>query len=219
MSPYYAFKYKLDMKKGFFREERVHEEDVYIVDALTGEILAIRENIEYKSKSYPFFTKTAMHPKNSEEVLADIEKNQIIKDLKSIKPKVKYKIQQTGEYAIIKRESQVPLDAPCRMVKEEIIEEKEAKYDEIKIDDKIPSIYVPKWVINIEAKDNTYTREALAASNTILIDEIALCPKEFFARIMAVDKQTYAIREICGGAYCSKHIKRVNNSYYCKDHS
>ena len=69
LSPYYASRYKLDMKKGFFREERVHEEDVYIVDALTGEILAIRENIEYKSKSYPFFTKTAMHPKNSEEVV------------------------------------------------------------------------------------------------------------------------------------------------------
>jgi RNA polymerase-binding transcription factor DksA len=67
--------------------------------------------------------------------------------------------------------------------------------------------------------DNTYTREALAASNTILIAEIALCPKEFFARIMAVDKQTYAICERCGSAYCSNHINRVNNSYYCKDHS
>jgi hypothetical protein len=161
-----------------------------------------------------------MRPKDSEQVLADIEKNQIIKDFKTIKPKLKYKIQQTGEYAVIKRESQVPLDAACRMVKEEIIEEKEAKYNEIKIgDDLLSPIYVPKWVINIEAKGNTYTREALAASNTILIDEISLCPKEFFARIMAVDKQTYAICEICGGAYCSKHIDSVNNSYYCKDHS
>jgi hypothetical protein len=57
-----------------------------------------------------------------------------------------------------------------------VIDGKKEKYNEVKIDDDLLSpIYVPKWVINIEAKGNTYTREALAASKIILIDEIALC--------------------------------------------
>jgi hypothetical protein len=105
------------------------------------------------------------------------------------------------------------------MVKEDVFEEKKAKYDDVEIYDKATSIYVSKWIINIEAANKTYTREALAASNTILIDEIALCPQEFFALIRASRKQTYAVCEACGGAYCSKHIKQKNSSYYCKDHS
>jgi hypothetical protein len=38
------------------------------------------------------------------------------------------------------------------MIKEEIMEENRAKYDEVKIYDKSTSIYVPKWIVNIEAK-------------------------------------------------------------------
>jgi hypothetical protein len=77
---------------------------------------------------------------------------------------------------------------------------------------------VPKWVINIESHNNAYTREILAASNTILIDEMTYCPHEFFARFRPSRKQTYAICERCGGAYCSRHIERVNDSYFCREH-
>jgi hypothetical protein len=120
----------------------------------------------------------------------------------------------------IKHESKVPIDAARRIVKEEIVEEKKVNYDNVRIVDRVPSscIYVPKWVINIESQNAVYTREILAASNTILMNEIAYCPHEFFARFRPSRKETYALCERCGGAYCSRHIQRVNESYFCKEH-
>jgi hypothetical protein len=57
------------------------------------------------------------------------------------------------------------------------------------------------------------------------MNEIAYCPHEFFARFRHGRKETYAVCESCGGAYCSRHIERVhtvltfvrniNDLYYC----
>ena len=75
-------------------------------------------------------------PKDSEEILRDIEKNKIIGDLQSTKPQPKYKIHQTGEYAVVKLEAKVPIDAARRMVKEEVIEETKVKYyDDVQVVD------------------------------------------------------------------------------------
>jgi len=105
------------------------------------------------------------------------------------------------------------------MVKEEIIEETKVNYEEVQIVDKAFScIYIPKWVINIESQNRIYTREILPTSSTILMDEIVYCPKEFFARFKPSKKQTFAVCERCGSAYCSRHIERIKDSYYCKDH-
>jgi hypothetical protein len=134
-------------------------------------------------------------------------------------PQYKYKIQNTGEYAVIKHESKIPIDAARRMVKEEIVEENKVNYDNVQIIDRAYScIYVPKWVINIESANNVSTREMLAASNTFLMDEIAYCPHEFFARFRSGRKETYAVCERCGGAYCSRHIEKVHDSYFCREH-
>ena len=93
------------------------------------------------------------------------------------------------------------------------------RYENVQIIDRASScVYVPKWVINIESGNNVYTREILAASNTFLMDEIAYCPHEFFARFRSGKKETYAVCERCGGAYCSKHIQRSYDSYFCIEH-
>jgi RNA 3'-terminal phosphate cyclase len=123
------------------------------------------------------------------------------------------------DYGVTKHESKVPIDAARRMVKEEIVEEKKVKYENVQIIDRASScVYVPKWVINIESGNNVYTREILAAANTFLMDEIAYCPHEFFARFRSGRKETYAVCERCGGAYCSRHIEKVHNSYFCREH-
>ena len=220
LNPFYVFDCVVDVKKGLFRGT-FHEEGVSILDALTGEILTRTEDSDKKKNqtSYSFFSKSRIHPKDSEELLSDIEKNQIIVDLRAIKPISKYKIDHIGKYAVIKHGSKVPIDAARRMVKEEIIEEKNLSYDSVQIVDRASScIYVPKWVINIESQNSVYTREILAASNTVLMDEIAFCPHEFFARFRPSRRETYAICERCGGAYCSRHIERVHNSYFCREH-
>ena len=113
-------------------------------------------------QSYPFFSKNNIHPKDSEEILADIEKNKIIIDLQSTKPQSEYKIPQTGEYAVIKLETKVPIATARRMAKEEVAEKTKVNYDDVQIIDKaFSSIYVPKWVINIESQDRIYAREIL----------------------------------------------------------
>jgi hypothetical protein len=75
------------------------------------------------------------------------------------------------------------------MVKEEVAEETKVSYDDVQIIDKAFScIYVPKRVINIGSQDRIYAREILAASSTILMDENAYCPKEFFPRVFMIIK-------------------------------
>lgn len=169
--------------------------------------------------SYSFFSKSDTHTKDSEELLNDIEKNQVIRVLRTMKAQPKYKIQNTGEYAVIKHESKIPIGAARRMVKEEIVEENKVNHENVQTTDRADScIYVPKWVINTESGNSVYTREILAASNTFLMDEITFCPHELFARFRPGRKETYAVCERCGRAYCSKHIEKVNNCYFCKEH-
>ena len=104
------------------------------------------------------------------------------------------------------------------MVLDEIAESTGAKYDEIEIK-KCSLIYVPKWIIDFQTihGNKSYRREILAASKTVIVDEIALCPKESLARLRPSDKPTYAICEHCGSAYCKNHIQKIHGSYYCKD--
>jgi hypothetical protein len=81
-------------------------------------------------------------------------------------------------------------------------------------------IYVPKWIITIKAGGVIYNRTILAASKTFIVDEIADCPKLHFSlgKLWTIRKKTYAICEICGGAFCAEYISKINSSYYCEEH-
>jgi hypothetical protein len=72
-------------------------------------------------------------------------------------------------------------------------------------------VYVPIWAINMKIGDFIYKRKALAASSTIVMDEIALCSKySSFTRIWNKSKQTIALCETCGN--------QINQSFYCEKH-
>jgi hypothetical protein len=178
-------------------------------------ILYLTDIAESKSFIYNYlFSRDNKQNKDSEEALSDMEKNQIILDLKKFKLQPNYKIKETTDYKIDLLKDKVPSDAAERMVIEEIREEKKARYKDITIK-KASLVYVPKWIVSFESATTTtttsnkiYRREILAASNTVLVDEIAYCPKDFFANIRGNKKMTYAICEICGKAYCESHIKK-----------
>ncbi|MBV9175938.1 MAG: restriction endonuclease [Nitrososphaeraceae archaeon] len=74
LRPFCVFNYIIDVKRRLLIGRRLHEEGTHIVDAMTGEILSIIENIESKIQSYPFFSKRNVRPKDSDEILGDIEK-------------------------------------------------------------------------------------------------------------------------------------------------
>ena len=80
-------------------------------------------------------------------------------------------------------------------------------------------IYVPKWIITIKAGKHTYNRKALAASNTLILDEIAFCHNHSApGKIWGKPRLTSAICEICGGAFFADHISEINNTHYCEKH-
>jgi len=52
-------------------------------------ILDMTEQVESKIQSYPFFSKSNVHPKDSDGILGDIEKNKIIRDLQNTRPNIR----------------------------------------------------------------------------------------------------------------------------------
>jgi hypothetical protein len=75
LSPFYVFDYMVDVKKGLFRSS-IRTGGTRILDALTGEILFETQDLDKKKNqpSYSFFSKSDIHPKDSEELLSDIKK-------------------------------------------------------------------------------------------------------------------------------------------------
>jgi hypothetical protein len=220
LHPYYVFIYQVEVKKGLFSRQKILEDGSYIVDATTRKIIKRSENYaKYKGYADSFFSKgETQNQEELEEILEEMEKNQIIDDLIHIGRSSQYKIKYSSEYAINKLECKLPANAAERMVLEEITREKKVQDDNVII--KTTSlIYVPKWLVNFKSKELGYRREVLPASQTVITDEIAFCPKELYEDRRHSKKKTYAVCEVCGRAYCGKHISPINNSYYCEKHT
>jgi Holliday junction resolvase len=220
LHPYYLFTYQVDVKKGLLGRQKILEYGSCVVDATNRKIIERVERDEaYKKHAHSFFSKGEnQNQEESEQILDEMEKTQIMLDLKNIQWTSQYKIEHSSKYAINKLECKLPANAAERMVIEEVVQEKNVQDDDVMI--RKPSlIYVPKWLINIKSKDTSYRREVLPASETVIIDEIAFCPKEYSEKRRSSKKKTYAICELCGRAYCSSHIVPIDDSYYCEKHT
>jgi hypothetical protein len=222
------------------KKHRIRAEGIHIVDAVDENIVQKTSQEISRSHKHSFFSKKEKHTSEYEQVLNNIEQDLIIHDLKTFKPELQYKIEETPDYSITKLDCRVPFKVAKRMVLEKVIEDNTKEiYYKVKLSkDKteertmtiIPKhddiwikrsslVYVPKWVINIKSKMVTYKRTAIAASNTTLVDEIALCPKDFSVlKVWVKPRPTYALCKQCGGAFCLDHISKVDYSYYCEEH-
>jgi hypothetical protein len=59
----------------------------------------------------------------------------------------------------------------------------------------------------------------MAASKTIIVDEIERCSKDFSSlKFWTKWKITNALCQTCGIALCDDHIYKDNGGYYCKEH-
>ncbi|HEX9677965.1 restriction endonuclease [Nitrososphaera sp.] len=233
LHPYYRFEWKLDIVR--FDPARgkhsIHASGVFIVDALDGEIINPKESITRKLGG--LF-------KTSEEKQAKREEKQITEDLTTIRPERKYDVYQTSEYFVSRLKPTVRTESAQRSVIEQVIDDtkREDSYDvrtrhgedsrnffviakahEVQIR-KAQLIYVPKWTLDIESGQVTYMRKVLAASKTVLVDTISQCPRHFTIKdIQLVKKQTVALCELCGAAFCKDHISLVDGKYYCDEHN
>jgi hypothetical protein len=219
LHPYYIFEYQADVKKGLLRRSEI-EYGRCIVDASNKKIIqGIENDARYKEYAQSFFSKEENQNQEEEleEILDQIEKTKIIEDIKNIQWISQYKIEHSSEYAINKLECKLPANAAERMVLEDVVRKKNVEDDDVVI--RKPSlIYVPEWLINIKSNEAHYRREVLPASETVIIDEIMFCPKEFYEKRPS-SKRTYAVCQVCGCAYWSNHIALINDSYYCEKHT
>lgn len=65
-------------------------------------------------------------------------------------------------------------------------------------------VYVPRWAIDYEVFSKTYTKEVLAFSGAVLEDTLRYCSKD----VGLLKKETIAICELCGQAFCSEHVSQ-----------
>jgi hypothetical protein len=195
---------------------RDYEYSMHIVDALTGKILRFSEIDEEKTKDLLF----SKNDKLKEGILESREMNQNIFDLNAIQPVMNYKMKQTGEYTLEIKQARVHQNAAERIVIEQVVEDTQSKHHEVIISGSL-LIFVPKWSTTIQFKDGHYTRQALAASKTILLDEIEFCSRDYlsssFLRKPEVRK-TFAACEDCGLVLCRKHILVLDERYVCSEH-
>jgi hypothetical protein len=233
LHPYYKFEWKVDIVRydPARGKHRVLESGVFVVDALDGEIINPKETISGKLSG--LF-------KKSDEKLAMREGKRIAEDIIEIKPESRYKVFQTSEYAASVVKPTVKSQNAQKTIIQQVIEDtrKEedykvrtkygedtkqilliAKSSEVIIK-KASLVYVPKWNIDTESGQVTFMRKALAASKTVLVDTIAHCPRHLsIGDTQLVKKQTYAICEVCGSAFCKDHAFLVEGKYYCEEHN
>ena len=110
LHPYFVFHYDVYIRRGFLGREKIHDQGIYVVDSLGGEILYVTDNAGSKTPAYHFFSKDTNRNKDSEETLHDIERNLIIRDLKTIKPIPNYRIKNITDYKIELLKKELPID-------------------------------------------------------------------------------------------------------------
>ncbi len=71
-------------------------------------------------------------------------------------------------------------------------------------------VLFPMYYSRIRSVKRTYVRKISAYSGREIEDEISYCPLHKILRPKA-----YAVCEVCGRAFCQRHIVEVNGHYYC----
>lgn len=104
---------------------------------------------------------------------------------------------------------------------ESIWDEKTVTYSPKRKDILIKNIhflYIPKWNIQFQSLDHSYTREVYGFSGNVIEDTIEYCPHHFkLGGLRIVSKNTYAICEQCGEALCEEHVSQcpICNRWIC----
>ncbi|MFZ0554059.1 MAG: hypothetical protein WBL67_14560 [Nitrososphaeraceae archaeon] len=130
-------------------------------------------------------------------------------------------MKQTGEYTLEISQARIHQSAAERIVMEQVVEDTKSKHHEVIISGSL-LIFVPKWSTTIQFKDCRYTRQALAASKTILLDEIEFCSRDYLSSSLLRKpevRKTFAVCDDCGMVLCRKHILVVDERYVCSENT
>jgi hypothetical protein len=81
-------------------------------------------------------------------------------------------------------------------------------------------IYVPLWHITYEISGKEYRKRVLAASGTVVLDELSKCSRQhgIVDKLKRYDDAAYAICEKCFNLFCEAHTVKIGDRCYCKEH-
>lgn len=234
--PYYSVHFKLKAVRYDPVKDKhvVDDEGSYVIDGLDGEIINPEEGAMKKLGS--IFKKA----EEKEERRAD---KMVTDDILGLRAEENLTMEQTTDFGISRISPEVKEKAVLRAVTDRVIAKnvKEESYEvlvgrgkdrdtetrkftivpkaeEVAIR-KSSLVYVPFWDVEFEAGQRTFSRRILASSARTIRDEIALCPEHFsLGGLQFVKKQTQAVCEICGSAFCPDHVTLApDGMYYCEE--
>jgi hypothetical protein len=222
--PYVIIKYRLQAKRNdpTGRSHSFSDSGTYYVDALDGDIINLEKNIVDSVLGLL---------KSKEERVRSKENKLVSEDLETIVP-VSKPVLLNSDYAISPAEPEINEEEASKIVRYHLIEknkqkvsyqvkkrgEVETRYfsfvprlSEISIRG-VKMVYVPKWNLEYESGDCSFSRRLLASSSRTIEDDLVKCRKCTLLR-----KDTVAVCEKCGVPLCEKHFYQEGR-LLCEDH-
>jgi hypothetical protein len=222
--PYIIVKYRFQAKRNdpTGKAHTFSDNGTYFVDALDGDIVNLEKDI--------FGTILGLF-KKKEERLKSKEDKLVSEDLENIAP-ISKPVLSNSDYSVSIAEPEITEADATKIVKSHLIEknkknvtyeakvrgEIETRYfafvprlNEVSIRG-VKMVYVPKWNLEYEAGQYSFSRRLLGSSGRALEDDIAKCRK---CTLLKMD--TVAVCEICGIPLCGKHLYQ-EGKLLCEDH-
>lgn len=222
--PYIVIKYRLQATRSdpTGKSHTITDNGIYFVDALDGEIIN-RERSIMESITGLF--------KKREERMESREDKMVSEDLDGIAP-ISKPVLSTSDYQVSVAEAGVTEEDAAKIVKSHVVEKNkqdvsyyikvrgESETRSLKVVPRLNEVnirstklvYVPKWDLEYEAGQTSFSRRFLASSGRTLDDELAKCQK-----CTLLKKQTVAVCEVCGTPLCEKHAYQEGR-WLCENH-
>lgn len=222
--PYVQVKFRLQARRSdpTGRSHTITDSGTYFVDALDGDIIN-RERGVLESIGGLF--------KKKDERLASKEDKMVSEDLERVAPVTK-PVLSTSDYQVSVAEAGVTEEEAIKMIKSHVVEKNKQEIDyQIKVRGELETrsikvvprldevnirgtrlIYVPKWNLEYEAGQSSFSRRFLASSGRAIEDNLARCSK-----CTILKKQTVIVCEECGKPLCEKHSYQEGR-WLCEDH-
>jgi hypothetical protein len=222
--PYIIVKYRLQAKRSdpTGRSHIFSDSGIYYVDALDGDIINIEKNIIQNVLGVL---------KSKEERVSSKEDKFVCEDLETIVP-ISKPVLLDSDYTVSPAEPEVTEEEAIKIVKYHLVEKNKQqvsyqikkrgeietcyfsfvpRFNEISIRG-VKLVYVPKWSLEYEAGDFSFSRRLLASSGRTIEDDLAKCHKCTLLR-----RETIAVCERCGIPICEKHLYQ-EGALLCEDH-
>ncbi|MEM0342905.1 MAG: restriction endonuclease [Thermoplasmata archaeon] len=210
--PYVIVKYRLQARRSdpTGRSHLIEDKGTYFVDALDGDIINREKSL---IEGIGTFFKTREERRQSKE------EKWVSEDLSRIEA-VTRPVLSTKDYEVSVAEPDVTEADAVDIVRFHVIKKntKNLTYQakvrgeyEIRQLKVVPRknevsirgtklVYVPKWNLEYEAGERTFSKEILASSGRVLVDDLARC-----STCTVLRKPSFVVCEVCGIPLCEKH--------------